>query len=63
MDPQLLHAFAARSVGLSLEEFTRDQRVPRDRVRAPRRHRLAASLGTTLGFAAPAVAVVVLVAR
>ncbi len=66
MDHHQLDAFAARMIGVTLEDFTYNQRVPAPRPRrsAARRRRAALALGTTLGVASPAVAaVVVMVVR
>lgn len=63
MDPHLLDSFAARMVGATLDDFTRNQRLSASRPRrsVARRRRSARALGTTLGVAAPAVAAVVVV--
>lgn len=63
MDPHLLDSFAARMVGATLEDFTRNQRLSASRPRrsATRRRRSAMALGTTLGVAAPAVGTVLVV--
>jgi len=64
MDPHQLDAFAARSVGTTLDAFARAQRVPADRPRRAhtRRRRTVVALSTTLGIAAPAISAVVVVA-
>lgn len=65
MDPHLLDSFAAHSVGTTLDDFTRRQRVPADRARRSpaRRHRATLAVSTTLGVAAPTLTAVLLVSR
>ncbi|WP_152188826.1 hypothetical protein [Georgenia satyanarayanai] len=65
MEQHLLDSFAAHSVGTTLDDFTRRQRVPADRVRRPpaRRHRATLAVSTTLGVAAPTLTALALVTR
>ncbi|WP_413451766.1 hypothetical protein AA0Y32_14395 [Georgenia phoenicis] len=65
MEPHLLDSFAAHSVGSTLDDFTRRQRVPADRARRSpaRRHRATLAVSTTLGLAAPTLTAVALVTR
>lgn len=65
MEPHLLDSFAAHSVGTTLDDFTRRQRVPAERARRAhaRRHRATLAVSTTLGVAAPALTAVALVTR
>lgn len=67
MDPHLLDAFAARSVGTTLSEFTHAQRMPARNIarrpRSPHRRRLATTVTGAALVTLPSVAVIAQVLR